>query len=151
MSGDIDRAIANFLRTSHTCLLFVHREIRRLEDTAGGLASAYGWPCLAVGRELGDGLLGEQPQRRSRAARRWTSARLGEMAPGPVLCTGIDLLFEPTLSLDPLCLLRDAGRTTRLVVAWPGTYLDDVLAYAVPDHAHYRTWRKPRVHITTLA
>jgi hypothetical protein len=116
LSVHIDRVIADFLRTSHTCLLFVHREIRRLENTAAGLASGYGWPCLAVGRELSDALLAEQPQRRSRAVRRWMSARLGEMAPGPVLCTGIDLLFEPTLSLDPLRLFRDAGRTTRLTL-----------------------------------
>ncbi len=150
MSGHIHRAVADFLRTSHTCHLFVHREIRSLEDTAARLASDYGWPCLAVGRELGDALLAEPPQHRSRAARRWISARLGEMAPGPVLCTGIDLLFEPALSLDPLRLFRDAGRTARLVIAWPGTYRDDILAYAVPDHSHYRTWRKPNVSITTL-
>ena len=75
---------------------------------------------------------------------------LGQMAPGPVSCTDIDLLFEPTLELDPLGLLRDVSRVTRLVVAWPGSYADDVLAYAVPDHSHYRTWRKPGVRVVFL-
>ena len=75
---------------------------------------------------------------------------LRDISPGPVLCTNIDLLFEPTLKLDPLRLMRDVSRVTRLVVAWPGSYVDNVLAYAVPDHSHYRTWRKPEVLIKVL-
>lgn len=75
---------------------------------------------------------------------------LREMSPDPVLCTNIDLLFEPTLKLDPLRLMRDVSRVTRLVVTWPGSYVDSVLAYAVPDHSHYRIWRKPEVFIMVL-
>jgi len=90
------------------------------------------------------------PRRRSREAQRWMKTRLGELSPGPVLCTEIDLLFEPTLELDPLRLLCDIGRITRLVVTWPGSYLHDLLAYAVPDHSHYRTWRNPEVYVTLL-
>jgi hypothetical protein len=142
--------IAGFLRTAHTCLLLVSPEIRRLEDAADELLSVYAWPHLPVGHELGTALLSENPQRRSHAVQRWMKARISEMSPGPVLCTGIALLFEPTLGLDPLRLLRDVGRTTRLVIAWPGTYERDVLAYAVPGHSHYRTWRKPEVSILIL-
>jgi hypothetical protein len=83
-------------------------------------------------------------------ADRWTKARLGEMAPGPVLCTEVDLLFEPSLKLDPLRLVRDASKRTRLIVAWPGSYVDDVLAYAVPEHHHYRTWHKPGPAVDTV-
>ncbi len=143
-------AVANFLRTSHTCLLLVHLQIHRLEDAADQLLSTYGWPRLSVGQELCDVLLSEMPQHRSRAARRWMPARLGEMSSGPVLCTEIDLLFDPTLDLDPLRLLHDVSRVSRIVVAWPGSYRGDVLAYAVPEHSHYRTWRKPEVPIIVL-
>jgi hypothetical protein len=37
-----------------------------------------------------------------------------------------------------------------MVVTWPGSYVDNVLAYAVPGHSHYRTWRKPEVFIKVL-
>lgn len=142
--------ITDFLRTSHTCLLLVHPAVSRLEDAANELLSVYDWPRLSVGRELSPVLLSETPQRRSRAARQWMKTHLREMSPGPVLCTNIYLLFEPTLKLDPLRLMRDASRVTRLVVTWPGSYMDDVLAYAVPDHSHYRIWRKPEVFIMVL-
>ena len=143
-------AVTDFLSTSHPCLLLVHPEIRTLERAAGELVSAYAWPRLSLGRELCAVLLSETSPLRSRAARQWMKARLGEMAPGPVLCSEIDLLFEPALELDPLGLLCDVGRLTRLVVTWPGTYQGDVLAYAVPGHSHYRTWRKPGVPIVEL-
>ncbi|MBU0705522.1 MAG: BREX-3 system P-loop-containing protein BrxF [Chloroflexi bacterium] len=143
-------SIADFLRTSHTCLLLVHLQIHRLEDTADQLLSTYGWPRLSVGQELGDVLLSESPQNRSRVARQWMPVRLGDVAPGPALCTEIDLLFDPTLELDPLGLLRDVSRLSQMVVVWPGSYQGDVLTYAVPEHSHYRTWRKPEVPIAVL-
>jgi len=62
----------------------------------------------------------------------------------------IDVLFEPTLKLDPLGLLRQFSRVTKLIVTWPGTYINDVLAYAVPEHSHYRTWRQPGIPVVVL-
>jgi hypothetical protein len=146
----MQNAVTDFLGTSYTCLLLVHPGIRRLEEAANELLSLHAWPHLSVGRELSAVLLSERPQLRSRTADLWMRTRLGETAPGPVLCTEIDLLFEPMLELDPLRLIRDISRRTRLVVTWPGSYLDDVLAYAVPDHGHYRTWHRPEVFVNAL-
>ncbi len=140
-------AVQRFRRTSQPCLLLVHPSLQRLEGVVSELISSYDWPHLSVGRELSAKLLPEMPQRRSWIAGRWMKGRVGDLAPGPVLCTEIDLLFEPALSLDPLRLFRDVGRLTRLVVTWPGTYQGDVLAYAVPDHARYRTWRRPEAYV----
>ncbi len=148
--NNMRNSITEFLRTSHTCHLFVSLEICRLEDTVTELLALYDWPRLSVGQELCAVLLADLPTRRPRAARRWMETRLGQMAIGPVLCTEIDLLFEPALELDPLRLMRDVGRVTRLAVTWPGSYQDDVLAYATPGHSHYRTWRKPKVSMLVL-
>ena len=145
-------AIRAFLASSayHPCLLLVHPEVCSLQEAANELVPTHRWLHLSVGQELSAALLSEPPKSRSRAARRWMESRLSEMAPGPVLCTEIDLLFEPTLNLDPLRLLRHASRVTRLVVTWPGGYWDNVLSYAAPEHDHYRTWRKPGVFISVL-
>jgi len=62
---------------------------------------------------------------------------------GPLLVTQIDLLFEPSLRLDPLTLLRGLSRQRPLLVAWPGSFQNGVLAYAVPEHSHYRIWPRP--------
>ena len=145
-------AMADFLAhpSYHPCLLLVHPDIRRLMDASDELASVHGWPRLRVGRELSAALLAVPPADRPRAAQRWMEEQVSQMAPGPVLCTEIDLLFEPTLQLDPLRLLLDISRATPLVVAWPGSHEDGVLAYAVPEHKHYRVWHKPQVHVVVL-
>jgi hypothetical protein len=143
-------AVTDLLRAGCGCLLLVHPEMDRLEDAVAELLKAHEWQRLAVGRELSAALLSEALQHRSLSARRWMRARIGQVAPGPAVCTEIDLLFDPGLSLDPLRLFRDLSRTTRLVVAWPGSHQDDVLAYAVPEHSHYRTWRKPEVSVVAL-
>lgn len=137
-------------KTDHPCLLLAHADVGELERAAEALAAAHGWPRLAVGQALSSALLAEPPANRSRTASRWLAARLTELAPGPVVCSEIDLLFTPAWALDPLALFRNASRTTRLVVMWPGTYTGDVLAYATPQHGHFRTWRHPGVVVYNL-
>ncbi len=107
-------AMADFLAhpSYHPCFLLVHPDIRRLADASDELASAHDWPRLRVGRELSAALLAVPPADRPRAAQRWMEEQTSRMAPGPVLCTEIDLLFEPTLQLDPLRLLLDISRAT---------------------------------------
>ena len=148
LATGIERLLAG--TTYYACLLLVHPDPRELEERANRLHVAYGWARLPVGKELSAALLGEMPARRPAVAQRWLGDRLAELAPGPVLCTEIDLLFEPSLLLDPLALLRCASRLARLIVAWPGSYADDVLTYATPEHAHYRAWRQPDMAVAIL-
>lgn len=132
------------------CLLLVEGKIAALCTQARTLQERYAWPQLQVGPKLSEVLLNVAPRQRPRRVRRQLVDLLSEYAPGPVLCTHIDLLFTPVLQLDPLMLFRHLGKTTSLVICWPGEYHDDVLSYAVPEHAHYRTWRHPNALIVTL-
>lgn len=145
----IDDAIEAFLGAPsyYACLLLVHPDVSRLERFAQELPSIRGWRRFSIGVELSAALLHEPSEQWSRKAAEFTTTRLRELAPGPVLCTEIDLLFEPALDLDPLALLRQASRVTTLVVAWPGSYDSEVLTYAVPEHAHYRAWIRPDVAV----
>jgi len=152
MSSEVDSAVANLLHPNayHPCLLLVHPQIRRLEIAAQELANRDGWHHISAGRELAAALFSEPAAERAYRAREWVETAIGAAAPGPLLLTEIDLLFEPSLHLDVLALMRQASRTTRLVVAWPGTFENGTLAYAVPEHHHYRTWPRPEVRIVTL-
>ncbi len=134
----------------YPCLLIVHEEIARLQAAAEALREHVAWPEVGVGAELSAALLPVEPRSRPRQAARWVEKRLAQAEPGPVLCTDIDLLFEPSLQLDPLVLLRSASRRTRLAVLWPGRYEHGILSYAVPVHTHYRTWADPQVLIAGL-
>jgi hypothetical protein len=139
---DLAAAIEYFLATPpyYPCLLLVHHEIKRLQTARQQMSSQYGWPDFSVGTLLSQPLLSATPRYRPGLARRTFMDLAQTYRPGPVLCADIDLLFEPTLSLDPLRLLRETSRQVSLVVLWPGTFKNSVLAYATTDHAHYRTW-----------
>jgi hypothetical protein len=68
---------------------------------------------------------------------------LQEYATGPVLCTDTDVLFDPSLQLDPLSFFKRTSRFLSLVITWAGAFEHGKLSYAVPGHAHYRTWPTP--------
>lgn len=141
----LQTAIEQFLTALpyYPCLLLVHPEIICLKQAQERAVHHYGWPVLSVGQSLSQSLLSVAPKRRPHMAPRAFTEAVQAYRPGPVLCTNIDLLLEPTLYLDPLRLVKKASRRTTLVVTWPGTFVDDVLAYATPEHAHYRTWSQP--------
>lgn len=56
----------------------------------------------------------------------------------PALLHNIELLFEPTLQLDPLRALKAASRSRALLVLWPGAFEGGTLTYAEPGHPEYR-------------
>lgn len=143
----IPEVISFFRNSVPECLLVVHPDIQHLGKFEGMILADYPVTCLQIGKELSAVLLTTPPSQRSRAARQWLEIALREKAPGPVLCMDIDLLFQPSFDLDPLLLFRQISRFTRLLVLWPGAYGEGVLAYAVPEHRHYRVWRQPHVAI----
>jgi len=132
------------------CVLLVHPDVRVIQRYAQEVAAALGVQPVSVGKELSGLLLNEPPQARARLARSWLLNTATRQAPGPLVLTDVDLLFEPAWALDPLALFRSASRSARLIVAWPGNHAQDVLAYAVPEHSAYRTWHHPGVHIINL-
>jgi len=113
-----------------------------LQQVADSLLAGYRWPVLSIGATLGAALLSVAPQQRPRKTHTALVDAVRPHAPGPLLCLDTDLLFEPSLALDPLRLLRDTSRLATLVVLWPGSTTSGELAYAVPSHAHYRTWNR---------
>ena len=59
-----------------------------------------------------------------------------------VLVTGVEILFDRTLSLDPVRLLKDCSRQKTLLVHWPGDKNGDGLSYAILGHPEYRTYKR---------
>jgi hypothetical protein len=119
--------------------LIVEREIVKLEGILPDVPE--NWQVLSIGGELSAFLVVSSEVDRSKVSRDWLLEELRKKSPGPVICKDIDLLFHPSLNLDPLVLFRQASRHTKLVVLWPGSYNNGVLSYAVPEHNHYHLWK----------
>lgn len=135
----------------HRCLLLVDRDPVQLDLVAGQLTVQRAWERISMGRDLSSALMAVSSTARPRTAVQWVRRRLDPPGSTPRICCDIDILFEPSLELDPLMLLRQSTQINGIVAMWPGSYGDDVLVYATPQHAHYRTWRRPGVGVLVLS
>lgn len=60
----------------------------------------------------------------------------------PLLLDNLELLFEPSLRVNPLDLIKRLAHARCVVAVWPGTLCDERLLYADinhPEHHEYST------------
>lgn len=81
----------------YPCVLLTHTDVRRLRAASDLLAQRFDWPELAIGQQVSAALLGVAPRRWPRLAGQAMVDAVDSLAPGPILCGDIDLLFEPAL------------------------------------------------------
>lgn len=128
------------LRQSYDCLILVHPQIQALKKVIEE-AQELGFASLNLSKGLSTSLLSVSALARSRFAHQWLMDTLASFQRAPVICAYPDLLFDPSLQIDPLALFRHAARFIQIIVMWPGEYSANTLSYAVPEHHHFRTWK----------
>jgi len=58
----------------------------------------------------------------------------------PLLLDNLEILFEPSLKVNPLDLVTRLAHARCVVAVWPGELRDERLTYAAPGHAEYRNY-----------
>ena len=132
--------LAELLSQPYDCLLLVHPYIQILEKLSTEI-QGLGLSHINISKGLSTSLMTVSASERSRFSQKWLIDTLTIFQNGPVLCTRPDLLFDPSLKIDPLSLIRQAARIKQVIVLWPGEYSANTLSYAVPEHHHFRTWK----------
>lgn len=96
------------------------------------------YPLLNLNLTLSQRLLELKTRQRAPQAQ----SILGELLTGNglLLVDNIELLFDPSLQLDPLHALKLTSRHRSLIVAWPGAIEGNQLTYAEPGHPAYRRY-----------
>ena len=69
----------------------------------------------------------------------------GERGEAPLLLDNLELLFEPSLQINPLDLVRRLAHSRRVVAVWPGERRGDRLIYADMGHPEYRDYSQDGV------
>jgi hypothetical protein len=129
-----------FRVSSTTCRVLVHPEIQMLNKALVVIERMH-IPVIQIGKELSAVLIEVQRSEQSRAITRWFDTRFTPAEGKLLVCSQIDLLFEPCFQLDPLALFKKVSRNNGLIVLWPGDTTNQTLSYAVPEHRHFHTWR----------
>ena len=131
-------------------MIAVHENPAHLNGLLSEEADARGWAVTPLNRALPDHLKETRPDDRGRATEKFLLAHVRMSDPGPIVLTEIDILFTPELYIDPLRLLTNASQFCPLVVSWPGSWDGKTLAYATPDHGHYKLRPKPDAAIRII-
>ena len=102
------------------------------------------WHVTNLGLELAQRMLELPVQQRPARALDTIRGFLDELDSEIACLDNIELLFEPSLQLDPLGLLQSLSRQKTLVVAWPGGIVGDEesprLVHAERPHPEYREY-----------
>jgi hypothetical protein len=70
--------------------------------------------------------------------------------PHPFVIDNIEILFEPSLKIDPLKMLKDISKEKCIVASWTGSYTDKLLTYAEQGHPQYYTSKASDLHLLNI-
>jgi len=98
-------------------------------------------PLINVSLEMSRQLIGLTDMQRKLRAAEILSELVSQFSDELVLLDNIELLFDCSLSLDPLKLLQNLSHNKIIVATWPGRLESSYLCYASPGHPEYRSYR----------
>ncbi|AYF69796.1 BREX-3 system P-loop-containing protein BrxF [Pseudomonas aeruginosa] len=107
----------------------------------GALAQQRGAQVMNVGAALGRRLAVMSQRQRALQANVVLRDLADEYADGDLLLLdNLELLFDRSLKLDPLDLLKRHAHGRRVVAVWPGELREGRLVYAEMGHPEYRDY-----------
>lgn len=107
------------------------------------LATKKGMMPLNVGKALGSRLAAIPQRQRHLQASSFLRELADQHASGDVLLLdNIELLFDRSLQLDPLNMLKQHAHARRVVAVWPGELHDGQLTYAIMGHPEHQDYAR---------
>jgi hypothetical protein len=115
------------------------------------LGSRFHIEPLNVGVELGRRLAATPNNKRGFSAGELLREIAGQRdAEAPLLLDNLELLFERSLQINPLELVKLMAHSQRVVAVWPGELRGDRLIYADMGHPEYRDYSRDGVVILEI-
>lgn len=98
-------------------------------------------PSLNINRELSELLVSISRQERVKSSKQLLDQLIIASPGDVVLLIGLEILFDRSLAVDPLRLLKSCAINKTLLVCWPGDITNSGLSYASPSHPEHRTYK----------
>ena len=138
---NLDRLIDDVLALNSKLVLLVGPPQSEKSNLLGQLAARRQVRVLCLGANLGRELLTVPSTRRHLQASDVLKGLADRFASqGLLLMDNIELLFDRTLQLSPLDLLKRHAQARRVVAVWPGDLRDDRLSYATKGHPEHQDY-----------
>ena len=92
---------------------------------------------VEVGKKLSEALIEVPAPLRTASVEECFSACFREPLPAVTCLDHLEILFEPSLRINPITLIKGASRHAVIVAAWPGVVDEHGLTFGSPDHPAY--------------
>lgn len=99
-----------------------------------------GVSCINVNLSLSKRMLDLTTKQRAIHAAALLREMVEEGGRKVAILDNLEILFDRSLQLDPLRVLKDLGRQTTVVASWNGRIDAHGLTYGDPDHPEYRLY-----------
>lgn len=141
--AEIKRALESISQRYYRLILLVGKP-ESVEQTKllQQIEHEYGGRLINVNLHLAEKLLSLTEQERI-AQIQQPDILLPEPAGDLLILDHTEILFEPTLHLDPLRLLQQISRNRTVLATWSGAFESDQLYYAEPGHPEYHRYSRP--------
>ena len=141
MIGELERVVEDISNLNSKLVLMIGPPRSGKSKLLGKLADRRGATALNVGGVLGRELLAAPITRRHLLAADMLKDLADRTAShGLLLLDNIELLFDRTLQLSPLDLLKKHAHARRVIAVWPGELRQGRLCYAATGHPEHRDY-----------
>jgi hypothetical protein len=107
-------------------------------------------PLLNLGLELSKKLLSLTVHERKLKASEIIADLLDMEETPPLAVDNTEIIFDPSLMLNPLGLLQSISRTRLLIWSWNGEVEDGHITYAYPGHPEHQRIPSAEMTLVTL-
>lgn len=121
-------------------------------DVVRHVAKQRAVPFTNVNLELSKRMLELSTKQRAIHAAELLREVVEEADGSTVVLDNLEILFDRSLHLDPLRVLKELARQNTVVASWNGRIDDHGLTYGDPDHPEYRLYPPSELdflHVTT--
>ena len=141
MIDTLDRLVDDISKLKNKLILLIGPPRSGKSDLLGQLSARRQAQVLNVGAILGRELLTVPNTRRHLQAADLLKSITDDAAENRLLLMdNIEILFDRTLHISPLDLLKRHAQARRVVSVWPGELRENRLSYAVTGHPEYQDY-----------
>lgn len=141
MIEKLDRLVEDISGLNSKLVLLIGPPRSGKSNLLGQLAARRQARVLSLGAALGRELLAVPSTRRHLQAADLLKDLADDFAShGLLLVDNIELLFDRTLRLSPLDLLKRHAHARRVITVWPGELREDRLSYATTGHPEHQDY-----------
>lgn len=141
MIQSLDRFVEDLAVVNSKLLLLIGPPNSGKSDLLGQLGRRRQLKILNVGALLSRELLTiPAPRRHLQAADLLKELADDFTSNGLLLLDNLELLFDKSLRLSPLDLLRRHAQARRVIAAWPGSLAENRLSYATTGHPEHQDY-----------